>query len=159
MSVDINGLAFKLAYNGVNLAFDGLDPHGENAGAGNLAEMNSGERSAICNGILSLLEILEEDVDGDGVVDMNDAEAILEAAIDKYTVDVNKKEEFAGEMYPSHLVNTLSFHWSLNDKGVDNSVKDFIWSFYMDISGAQESAGEHLEKESLELWRKTLYGE
>ena len=134
-------LAFKLAYTAVYVT--------ANIGNGSSSDVNSDERDAIVAGILDLLEIMEDDIDGDGVVDRNDAEEVLQAALDAY--DLTPEDERSGKV----VLYNLGF------RDAEDSVKEWIMNFYQKASDSDDSGVglEHFEKNVLDIIRNAIYGE
>lgn len=157
MSINKNGLPFGLAYMGCYLAYNGTEPNKAGLIDG-AAEMSAAERQYILSSILKVVEMTEEDVDGDGVVDENDAEEILQAAEDQYTVDVVTEEEMDGEMYTKTILFNVDFHVRMRDAAPD-AVKEFIMNFYEGIMDSTDSGStiEGIERKQVESWRKLLY--
>jgi len=157
MSINKNGLPFGLAYMGCYLAYNGLEPNKAGLIDG-AAEMTASERQCILSSILKVVEMTEEDVDGDGVVDENDAEEIFQAAHDQYSVDCVTDEESHGKMYKKHILFNVDFHIRMGDKAPD-TVKDFIVNFYEEIMDSTDSGSliEDTEREQVESWKKLLY--
>ena len=71
MGVNTEGLAYRLAYNGIYLAFDGQVPGAFDESvtkATNIGWLDPAELATIKEGILELIKMTGEDVDGDGIV-------------------------------------------------------------------------------------------
>lgn len=134
-------LAFKLAYSAVFLTAD--------IGNGSSSDVSYEERDAIVSGILDLLEMMEEDIDGDGVVDRNDAEEVLQAALDAYDLT---PEDGRGEKV---AIYNHGF------RGAADTVKEWIMNFYQKASDSEDSgaAFEEIEKKVLDIIRDAMYGE
>ena len=161
MNIDENKLPFGLAYMGIYLAYNGLEPNEEGYESLGAAEMTETERKFILSGILKVIEMTGDDIDGDGVVDDNDAEEIFNAAHDRYVLDVASEQEVDGEMYKNTLLFNVDFHSRMGANAPD-SVKDFIMKFYEGIRDASTSSSskvEEIEAKQVESWRKLLYGE
>ena len=159
MAVNENSFSFGLAYCGVYLAMNGFD-QGEALLDGNIAEIDESERGTIVSGILSLLEMIEEDVDGDGVVDENDAETIYQAALSAYDSDSGQTVGSGDEEVSLRINKVVAFNVALNQKGVDNSVKEWILDFYKGIADATHSGArlEEIENNVINILRNCLYG-
>lgn len=157
MSINKNGLPFGLAYMGCYLAYNGTEPNKAGLIDG-AAEMTASERQYILSSILKVVEMTEEDVDGDGVVDENDAEEIFQAAHDQYSVDCVTEEESDGEMYTKTILFNVDFHIRMRDAAPD-TVKAFIMNFYEGIMDSTDSGStiEDVERKQVESWRKLLY--
>ncbi|SVE29730.1 uncharacterized protein METZ01_LOCUS482584, partial [marine metagenome] len=85
MGVNTEGLAYRLAYNGIYLAFDGQVPGAFDESvtkATNIGWLDPAELATIKEGILELIKMTGEDVDGDGIVDSEDSGTIILAALD-----------------------------------------------------------------------------
>ena len=144
MNINKDGLSFGVAYVGCYLAYNGVEPNKSGLIDG-AAQMTAAERETIISGILELIEMTEEDVDGDGVVDESDAEEIFEAAHDQYGIDSRTEVERDGEAYTKNIIFEVEFHGNLKRKGVDNSVKEWMIGFYESVCNASSEGGSVLE--------------
>ena len=134
---------------GIYLAYNGQEPNMEGVIDG-AAEMTEAERKVILSGILKVIEMTGDDIDGDGVVDDNDAEEIFNAAHDRYVLDVDSEQEVDGEMYKNTLVFNVDFHSRMGANAPD-SVKDFIMKFYEGIRDASTSSSSKVEEIEVDL--------
>ena len=134
-------LAFKLAYSAVFLT--------GKIGSGSSSDVSYEERDAIVDGILNLLEMMEEDIDGDGVVDRNDAEEVLQAALDAY--DLTPEDDRTSKV--------VAYNYGF--RGAADSVKEWIMNFYKKASDSDDSgaAFEQIEKNVMDILRDAIYGE
>tara|TARA_B100001245_G_C22893595_1_gene430788 strand:+ start:3107 stop:3583 length:477 start_codon:yes stop_codon:yes gene_type:complete len=158
MGVNTEGLAYRLAYNGIYLAFDGQVPGAFDESvtkATNIGWLDPAELATIKEGILELIKMTGEDVDGDGIVDSEDSGTIILAALDDYTLKGDDQIEIDGDYYAQRTLNSVYFHEDVRKKG-SKAVIDFVWKFYKDIA---ESDGKEQRGGLLELWRKSLFEE
>ena len=157
MSIDKDKLPFGLAYMGIYLAYNGQEPNMEGVIDG-AAEMTEAERKVILSGILKVIEMTGDDIDGDGVVDEIDAEEIFEAAHDQYTVDCSEEVQIYDDTYTKQIVFDLRFHRRMKDLAPD-SVKEFMMNFYKEVINASDSGSklEDIEERQLETIRETLF--
>ena len=144
MGVNKDGLAYKLAYTAVFLTAD-------IANASSQEGVNDDERESIITGILDLLDMTEEDVDGDGVVDRADAREIFDAACQQY----DSEYTIEGKV----TENVVAFNYPL--QGTSDGVKDWVMKFYQNAVDAEDrgSAHEAIENNVIEILRKAIYGE
>ena len=87
MNLDIdkkNSLPYLLAYSGFYFAFDGLSQDDANAWSqiGKIVP----EEEAILNGINKLLNLTNEDLDENGIVNMDDTKSLVDIAFHDYTM-------------------------------------------------------------------------
>jgi len=157
MSIDKDKLPFGLAYMGIYLSYNGQEPNMEGVIDG-AAEMTEAERKVILSGILKVIEMTGDDIDGDGVVDEIDAEEIFEAAHDQYTVDCSEEVQIYDDTYTKQIVFDLRFHRRMKDLAPD-SVKEFMMNFYKEVINASDSGSklEDIEERQLETIRETLF--
>ena len=157
MNIDENKLPFGLAYMGIYLAYNGQEPNMEGVIDG-AAEMTEAERKVILSGILKVIEMTGDDIDGDGVVDEIDAEEIFEAAHDQYTIDCSEEVQIYDDTYTKQIVFDLRFHRRMKDLAPD-SVKEFMMNFYKEVINASDSGFklEDIEERQLETIRETLF--
>ena len=157
MSIDKDKLPFGLAYMGIYLAYNGQEPNMEGVIDG-AAEMTEAERKVILSGILKVIEMTGDDIDGDGVVDEIDAEEIFEAAHDQYTIDCSEEVQIYDDTYTKQIVFDLRFHRRMKDLAPD-SVKEFMMNFYKEVINASDSGFklEDIEERQLETIRETLF--
>ena len=158
MNIDENKLPFGLAYMGIYLAYNGLEPNEEGYESLGAAEMTEAERKLILSGILKVIEMTGDDIDGDGVVDEIDAEEIFEAAHDQYTIDCSEEVQIYDDTYTKQIVFDLRFHRRMKDLAPD-SVKEFMMNFYKEVINASDSGSklEDIEERQLETIRETLF--
>ena len=157
MSIDKDKLPFGLAYMGIYLAYNGQEPNMEGVIDG-AAQMTEAERKVILSGILKVIEMTGDDIDGDGVVDEIDAEEIFEAAHDQYTIDCSEEVQIYDGTYTKQIVFDLRFHRRMKDLAPD-SVKEFMMNFYKEVINASDSGFklEDIEERQLETIRETLF--
>ena len=93
MNLDIdkkNFLPYLLAYSGFYFAFDGLSQDDANAWS-QIGKIVPEEEEAILNGINKLLNLTNEDLDENGIVNMDDTKSLVDIAFHDYNLDVKKK--------------------------------------------------------------------
>jgi len=155
MSVNENGFSFGMAYTSVSLALNGFKP-GTALVGGNTANISPSEEDAIKNGLLHFIELVEEDVDGDGTVDHNDAAEIYSAALDKFISEVDQEDSDGMKLSVIRIVN---FNLAIGKSDVDDAVRDYLMNFYRSICDAEDDgfALETAERNVLETIENCLY--
>lgn len=155
MSVNEKGFSFGMAYTSVMLALNGFKP-GTALVGGNTANMSQSEEDAIKSGLLTFIEMAEEDVDGDGTVDHNDAAEIYNAALDKFISEVEQENSEGANLSIARVIN---FNLAVGQSDLNVAVKDFLRDFYRSILDAEDDgfALETGERKVLDTIENCLY--
>jgi len=147
-------LPYLLAYGGAYFAFDGLSK--DNASSWNdSAKMIPLEEEVILNGINRLLDLTNEDINEDGIVNMDDTRQLVHAAILDYNRDATKK---VGDDMNVAIQNlTLLLEKVARVRQDSPLVLDFCYNFLKDVSNASNRSNRSQSEKLLKIVHDAWY--
>lgn len=147
-------LPYLLAYGGAYFAFDGVSKENANSWS-NSGKMVPLEEEVILNGINRLLDLTNEDINEDGIVNMDDARQLVDAAILDYNRDTTKKVGDDSTVAIQNL--SLLLEKVARVRQDSPLVLDFCYNFLKDVSNASNRSDRSQSEKLLKIVHGAWY--